>query len=145
MMGVGSFVSARLVQRYGERGVVVAAAALAMPFCLGLLVPSVAVAAGGYMLTCFLIGMVFPYMDVLLFRAVATQQRGVVKSISTMSWSLGWSLAAYLSGLLQQNGAWTTLIVVSSFGYVMCAVAFKVVPFSPVARRESVAAGSAAV
>lgn len=141
MMGAGSFVSARLVQRFGERAVVVLAALLAMPLCLGLLVDVAAVAVGGYMATCFLLGMLFPYMDVLLFRAVATGQRGVVKSISTMAWSLGWSLAAYGSGLLQQSGSWSLVIAIGSVGYVLCGVAFQVIPFNPVQRRESVANG----
>jgi MFS family permease len=92
LMGVGGIVGGQLVKRFGVRPVVVGASILSLPFCLGLLSPLLTVAVGGYFMLCLLIGMVFPYMDMLLFQAVATRQRGFAKSISTMSWSFGWAM-----------------------------------------------------
>lgn len=137
LMGVGGVLGGRLVARYGVRPVVVWAAILCLPFCLGLLSTQLSVAVGGYFVLCLLIGMVFPYMDMLLFQAVATRQRGVVKSISTMAWSIGWAIAAYASGLLQQDGNWQVLIILSALGYAGCGVAFGLIPFKPVSRRIS--------
>jgi predicted MFS family arabinose efflux permease len=95
------------------------------------------IAVGGYFVLCLLIGMVFPYMDMLLFQAVATRQRGVAKSISTMSWSLGWAIAAYGSGIMQRTGNWDALIVISAVGYALCGIVFGVIPFTAVRQRNT--------
>ncbi len=136
LMGVGGVIGGRLVGRYGVRTVVVAAGVLCLPFCLGLLSTQITLAVGGYFLLCLCIGMIFPYMDMLLFQAVATRQRGLVKSISTMSWSIGWAIAAYVSGILQMPGNWTLIIMFSAVGYALCGITFGVLPFTPVLRRE---------
>ncbi len=136
LMGVGGIVGGQLVKRYGVRPVVVFASILCLPFCLGLLSPLLTVAVGGYFVLCLLIGMVFPYMDMLLFQAVATRQRGVAKSISTMSWSFGWAIAAYASGMMQRTGNWDAMIVISAAGYALCGVLFGLIPFTAVRRRS---------
>lgn len=137
LMGIGGVLGGQLVHRFGVRPVVVVAGVLCMPFCLGLLSPQLLIAVGGYFVLCLLIGMVFPYMDMLLFQAVATRQRGVAKSISTMSWSLGWAIAAYASGTIQRTGNWDVLIVISAVGYALCGVLFGVIPFATVRQRNT--------
>ena len=136
LMGIGGIVGGRMVARFGVRRVVVAAGVLCLPFCLGLLSTQLAVAVGGYFMLCLFIGMIFPYMDMLLFQSVATRQRGLVKSISSMSWSIGWGVAAYASGILQMPGNWTMIIIASAVGYALCGVIFGLLPFTPVRHRE---------
>jgi predicted MFS family arabinose efflux permease len=95
------------------------------------------IAIAGYFVVCLLIGMVFPYMDMMLFQAVATRQRGVVKSISTMAWSIGWAIAAYGSGQIQAQGNWQLLIILSACGYAGCGLAFGLIPFKAVTMRAT--------
>lgn len=137
LMGIGGVLGGQLVHRFGVRPVVVVAGVLCMPFCLGLISSQLLIAVGGYFVLCLLIGMVFPYMDMLLFQAVATRQRGVAKSISTMSWSLGWAIAAYGSGIIQRTGNWDVLIVISAVGYALCGIVFGVIPFTAVRQRNT--------
>jgi MFS family permease len=137
LMGVGGVLGGRLVTRFGVRTVVVVAGILCLPFCLGLLSTQMIIAIAGYFVVCLLIGMVFPYMDMMLFQAVATRQRGVVKSISTMAWSIGWAIAAYGSGQIQAQGNWQLLIVLSACGYAGCGLAFGLIPFKAVTIRAT--------
>lgn len=115
---IAGFISGSLTNRFGAQRTVVFSALFAGLIMLGALIPHPFVFIGIYTLNMFLIGQVYPSGDVLILNTVGTQQRGFTTSINNMFWSLGWAIAASLSGWLQIQSGFIWPIVI----HVICMV-----------------------
>jgi hypothetical protein len=47
-----------------------------------------------------------------------------------MTWSLGWAGASILSGYMQANGSFNTVIIVSGLSYMISAVLVQFMPYT---------------
>lgn len=83
--------------------------------------------------TC-MVSFIFPLADVLLMGMIAPSQRGMATSVSNMMWSLGWAVAAWLSGVLQVQSGFFWPIVLSALAFLLVGIWFFVVPFPRYAR-----------
>jgi MFS family permease len=111
-LGLGGMFGRPVAQALGPRRGLVVLLGLAAVTGAGTLIPQPWVAYACYALSTFLIGMAFPFFDLLLIASVAPQQRGLTKSIASMQWSIGWATAAFLSGQLQvQYGFWLPIVL----------------------------------
>lgn len=111
-LGFGGMFGRPVAQALGPRRGLVVLLGLAAVTGAGTLIPQPWVAYACYALSTFLIGMAFPFFDLLLIASVAPQQRGLTKSVASMQWSIGWATAAFLSGQLQvQYGFWLPIVI----------------------------------
>lgn len=111
-LGLGGMFGRPVAQALGPRRGLVVLLGLAAVIGSGTLIPLAWVAYLCYALSTFLIGMAFPFFDLLLIASVAPHQRGLTKSVSSMQWSIGWATAAFLSGQLQvQYGFWLPIVI----------------------------------
>lgn len=95
--------SGYVAKRFGAQRTVVWSALGAAAIMLLAFVPNPLIFVVAYSIGMALIGQMYPAGDVLLLNAVAPAQRGFSTSINNMYWSLGWAVAAGVSGMLQVN------------------------------------------
>lgn len=129
LLGLGGLFGRPIANRFGPRkGIVILTllAALTGAFTLS---DAAWLSYTGYALSTFLVGMAFPFFDLLLIASVAPQQRGITKSISSMQWSLGWSLAALFSGYLQVEYGFVVPILIFAIGQAVAALVVLVLPY----------------
>lgn len=129
MLGLGGFFGRPIANRFGPRNGIILLTVLASLTGACTLFDHVWLAYIGYALSTFFIGMAFPFFDLLLIATVAPQQRGITKSISSMQWSLGWSLSALVSGYLQVQYGFVVPILIYAIGQAVAAVIVRFLPY----------------
>lgn len=98
---IAGLVSGYFTNRFGAQRTVVWAAAGAGLVMLAAFVPNPLVFVVAYTIGSTLISQIYPAGDILILNTVAPAQRGFTTSINNMFWSLGWAVAAGVSGVLQ--------------------------------------------
>ena len=129
LLGLGGLFGRPVANRFGPRKGIVFLTLLAAVSGAFTLSDNVWLSYAGYALSTFLVGMAFPFFDLLLIASVAPQQRGITKSISSMQWSLGWSLAALYSGYLQVQYGFVVPILIFAIGQAVAAMIVLVLPY----------------
>lgn len=126
---IGGLFVGRMIQWVGVRGGVLVAGIVAGCSTLGVLYPHPWVFAIVYSIFSFMVSFLFPLTDVLLMGMIAPSQRGVANSIANMLWSLGWAVAAWLSGWLQVTSGFFWPILISATASFLVGIWFWFIPF----------------
>ncbi|MFZ9858650.1 MAG: MFS transporter [Roseiflexaceae bacterium] len=129
LLGLGGLFGRPIANRFGARKGIIILTLLAAITGACTLSDMLWLSFTGYAISTFLIGMAFPFFDLLLIASVAPQQRGITKSISSMQWSLGWSLAALYSGYLQVEYGFVVPILIFAIGQAVAAVIVLFLPY----------------
>jgi len=129
VMGFGSVIGGPLSHRVGLRNAAAWTRFLAAPTLLLMLVPNLWVSSAAYYLSRLVIGVTFPLADALVMQSVPPHQRGISTSLTSMLWSLGWSLAALGSGYIQAHTGFFWVMIASGAAYIAGALSFYVIPF----------------
>jgi MFS family permease len=98
---LAGLLSGYFTNRFGAQRTVVWSAAGAGIVMLSAFLPNPIVFVVAYTIGMALIGQIYPAGDILILNTVAPAQRGFTTSINNMYWSLGWAVAAGVSGMLQ--------------------------------------------
>jgi len=118
-----------IIARLGIRRAILATTLACASLIMGILLPSALWFVIVYAMLSFMISMVYPLGDVLLMDSVAPVQRGLASSMAMMMWSLGFALAAMLSGRLQVASGFTWPILLYAVGFVVTGVLYWVIRF----------------
>jgi len=102
-VGIGSILGPRLVQKFNSKiRVVVMTQASSLVFLLVLAFsPFAWLAAIGYLLRGMLMNMAVPLYNAFCMENVSESEQGVVNSLISNSWTAGWAIGPFLSGLIQ--------------------------------------------
>lgn len=102
-VGIGSILGPRLVQKFNSKiRVVVMTQASSLVFLLVLAFsPFAWLAAIGYLLRGMLMNMAVPLYNAFCMENVSENEQGVVNSLISNSWTAGWAIGPFLSGLIQ--------------------------------------------
>jgi len=109
---VAALVSSAFITRLGAQRTVVVMALAAAGVMGGAFIEHPVVFVLTYTASMFFIGQIYPAGDVLILNTVGAAQRGFTTSINNMLWSLGWGIAASLSGWLQVTSGFTWPFVI---------------------------------
>ena len=109
---VAALVSSAFIARLGAQRTVVVMALAAAGVMGGAFIEHPVVFVLTYTASMFFIGQIYPAGDVLILNTVGAAQRGFTTSINNMLWSLGWGIAASLSGWLQVTSGFTWPFVI---------------------------------
>jgi MFS family permease len=104
---IAALVSSAFITRLGAQRTVVTMALVAAGVMGAAFIEQPIVFVLTYTASMFFIGQIYPAGDVLILNTVASSQRGFTTSINNMLWSLGWGIAASLSGWLQVTSGFT--------------------------------------
>lgn len=102
-VGVGTIIGPRLVAKFNSKiQVVVLTQATSLIFLLILAFsPYPWLAAIGFLLRGMLMNMAVPLYNAFCMENVAEHEQGVVNSLISNSWTAGWAIGPFLSGLIQ--------------------------------------------
>ncbi len=120
-MGLGALLGAPAAARLGLRRAASllrfgAVLAVALMFA-----PVLPVVVAGYVLRGAFIAASFPLNDALVMKLTPAQQRGAAVSLLTVLWSLGWSVAAWVSGQMQVAYGFVPVLAASLVAYALSA------------------------
>ena len=118
-----------IIARLGIRRAILATTLACASLIMGILLPSAMWFVIVYAMLSFMISMVYPLGDVLLMDSVAPVQRGLASSMAMMMWSLGFALAAMLSGRLQVASGFTWPILLYAVGFVATGMLYWMIRF----------------
>jgi MFS family permease len=118
-----------VIARLGVRNAILTTTLTCALLILGILLPSPWLFVVVYALLSFVISMVYPLGDVLLMDSVAPVQRGLASSMAMMMWSLGFALAAMVSGRLQVTSGFTLPIWLYASGFVLTGMLYWTIRF----------------
>lgn len=120
-MGLGALLGAPTAARLGLRR---AASLLRFGTVLAvalMFAPVLPVVVAGYVLRGAFIAASFPLNDALVMKLTPAQQRGAAVSLLTVLWSLGWSVAAWVSGQIQVAAGFVPVLAASLVAYALSA------------------------
>jgi MFS family permease len=120
-VGVGSILGPRLVQKFNSKiRVVVMTQASSLVFLLVLAFsPFAWLAAIGYLLRGMLMNMAVPLYNAFCMENVSESEQGVVNSLISNSWTAGWAIGPFLSGLIQIRYGFQPLFLTTAFIYLL--------------------------
>lgn len=120
-VGVGSILGPRLVQKFDSKiKVVVLTQATSILFLLVLAFsPFVWLAAVGYLLRGMLMNMAVPLYNAFCMENVEENEQGVVNSLISNSWTAGWAIGPFLSGLIQIRYGFQPLFLTTASIYCL--------------------------
>jgi predicted MFS family arabinose efflux permease len=120
-VGVGSILGPRLVQKFNSKiQVVVATQASSIFFLLVLAFsPFAWLAAVGYLLRGMLMNMAVPLYNAFCMENVEENEQGVVNSLISNSWTAGWAIGPFLSGLIQIRYGFQPLFLITAAIYCL--------------------------
>ncbi|MEY2845473.1 MAG: hypothetical protein RL076_1019 [Chloroflexota bacterium] len=126
---LGGLFVGRVMERFGSRAGILYAGSIAGVSTLAVLYPHPWLFTLVFSLCACMVSFIFPLADVLLMGMIAPGQRGIATSVSNMMWSLGWAVAAWMSGLLQVASGFFWPITLSACAFFLVGIWFYVVPF----------------
>ena len=129
-LGIGSILGGPLAKRLGIRRATSVSRFMVAPLMFVMLIPSFYVVSVAYDINRMLVGLTFPLFSALMMQSVPLKQRGTATSMSSMTWSLGWAGSAILSGYMQAQGSFNTVIIVSGLSYVVSALLVQFMPYT---------------
>jgi MFS family permease len=120
-VGIGSILGPRLVQKFNSKiRVVVMTQASSLVFLLVLAFsPFAWLAAIGYLLRGMLMNMAVPLYNAFCMENVSESEQGVVNSLISNSWTAGWAIGPFLSGLIQIRYGFQPLFLTTAFIYLL--------------------------
>jgi MFS family permease len=120
-VGVGSILGPRLVKKFNSKiRVVVMTQASSLVFLLILAFsPFAWLAAIGYLLRGMLMNMAVPLYNAFCMENVAENEQGVVNSLISNSWTAGWAIGPFLSGLIQIRYGFQPLFLITASIYML--------------------------
>ncbi|PKO06772.1 MAG: hypothetical protein CVU41_05415 [Chloroflexi bacterium HGW-Chloroflexi-3] len=121
LVGVGSILGPRLVQKFNSKiRVVVMTQASSLVFLLVLAFsPFAWLAAIGYLLRGMLMNMAVPLYNAFCMENVAENEQGVVNSLISNSWTAGWAIGPFISGLIQIRYGFQPLFLTTATIYCL--------------------------
>lgn len=121
LVGIGSIIGPRLVQKFNSKiKVVVLTQASSLVFLLVLAFsPFVWLAAIGFLLRGMLMNMAVPLYNAFCMENVPEQEQGVVNSLISNSWTAGWAIGPFLSGLIQIHYGFQPLFLATASIYLL--------------------------
>lgn len=121
LVGIGSIIGPRLVQKFNSKiRVVVMTQASSLVFLLVLAFsPFVWLAAVGFLLRGMLMNMAVPLYNAFCMENVAEHEQGVVNSLISNSWTAGWAIGPFLSGLIQIRYGFQPLFLTTATIYCL--------------------------
>lgn len=121
LVGIGSIIGPRLVQKFNSKiKVVVLTQASSLVFLLVLAFsPFVWLAAIGFLLRGMLMNMAVPLYNAFCMENVPEQEQGVVNSLISNSWTAGWAIGPFLSGLIQIRYGFQPLFLATASIYLL--------------------------
>ncbi len=121
LVGVGSILGPRLVQKFNSKiRVVVMTQASSLVFLLVLAFsPFAWLAAIGFLLRGMLMNMAVPLYNAFCMENVSENEQGVVNSLISNSWTAGWAIGPFLSGLIQIRYGFQPLFLTTAFIYCL--------------------------
>jgi MFS family permease len=120
-VGVGSILGPKLVQIYRSKiKVVVLTQSISIIFLLILAFsPFAWFAAIGYLLRGMLMNMATPLYNAFCMERVEEYEQGVINSLISNSWTAGWAIGPFLSGLIQLNYGFKPLFIATASIYCL--------------------------
>lgn len=121
LVGVGSILGPRLVQKFNSKiRVVVMTQASSLVFLLVLAFsPFAWLAAIGFLLRGMLMNMAVPLYNAFCMENVSENEQGVVNSLISNSWTAGWAIGPFLSGLIQIRYGFQPLFLTTATIYCL--------------------------
>jgi len=121
LVGIGSIIGPRLVQRFNSKiKVVVLTQASSLIFLLILAFsPFAWLAAIGFLLRGVLMNMAVPLYNAFCMENVTENEQGVVNSLISNSWTAGWAIGPFLSGLIQIRYGFQPLFLATASIYML--------------------------
>lgn len=127
-MGVGAILGSPLATRIGLQRAATWLRFCSAPAILLMLVPFLIPAAAGAFLRGLFIAASYPLNDALVMQSVSPRQRGTAMSLMSVLWSLGWAVAAAISGWSQTRMGFAPALVSAAVAYALSAVAIARMP-----------------
>lgn len=120
-VGIGSIIGPRLVSKFNSKiQVVVLTQATSLIFLLILAFsPFAWLAAIGFLLRGMLMNMAVPLYNAFCMENVPEKEQGVVNSIISNSWTAGWAIGPFLSGLIQIRYGFQPLFLITASIYCL--------------------------
>ena len=121
LVGIGSIIGPRLVQKFNSKiRVVVMTQASSLVFLLVLAFsPFAWLAAIGFLLRGMLMNMAVPLYNAFCMENVSENEQGVVNSLISNSWTAGWAIGPFLSGLIQIRYGFQPLFLATASIYLL--------------------------
>lgn len=121
MVGVGSIIGPRLVQKVNSKiQVVVITQGSSIVFLLILAFsPFAWLAAIGYLFRGMLMNMAMPLYNAFCMENVDENEQGVVNSLISNAWTAGWAIGPFLSGLIQIRFGFQPLFLITASVYCL--------------------------
>jgi len=119
LIGVGSLIAPRLATVLGGkiRAVVVTQAGSLCFLLLCGFAPSLWLSAAGYLVRTALMNMASPLYSAFCMERTPEQHQGFVNSILNITWTLGWAVGPFISGLVQEHYGFRPLFVATAILY----------------------------
>jgi MFS family permease len=119
LIGVGSLVAPRLSTLLGGkiRAVVVTQAGSLCFLLLCGFAPFLWLSAAGYLIRTALMNMASPLYSAFCMERTPEQHQGFVNSILNITWTLGWAVGPFISGLVQEHYGFKPLFVATAILY----------------------------
>ncbi len=119
LIGVGSIIAPRLSIGLGGkiRAVVVSQAGSLCFLLLCGFAPTLWLSAAGYLLRTGLMNMASPLYSAFCMEQTPEEHQGFVNSILNISWTIGWAIGPFISGLVQTQYGFKPLFVATAILY----------------------------
>jgi len=125
LTGIGCVVGPKMADRLGGKiRTVVITQGLSLGFLLLIGFSPVAwLAAIGFLARAVLMNMANPLFAAFALEQFDSRQQGVANSLMNVTWTLGWSVGPYLSGIIQNQAGFTPLFVLTGIFYGLSTLA----------------------
>jgi MFS family permease len=119
LIGIGSLIGPRLTTRLNGkiRTVVVTQFASLVFLLIAGFTHSLLLASVGFLMRAALMNMASPLYSAFCMEQTPERDQGMVNSVLNISWSLGWAVGPYLSGLVQVAYGFTPLFITTAVLY----------------------------
>jgi MFS family permease len=119
LVGIGSMVAPHLSTRMGGKIRAVVSTQLSSLLFLLLIgfAPVLWISSIGYLLRTALMNMAAPLYSAYCMERTPEQNQGLVNSVLNLSWSVGWSVGPFISGIVQEHYGFTPLFLVTALLY----------------------------
>jgi MFS family permease len=120
LIGIGSLIGPRLTTRLNGKIRTVAFTQFASLVFLMIagFTPSLLLASIGFLMRAALMNMSAPLYSAFCMEQTPERDQGMVNSVLNISWSMGWAVGPYLSGLVQVAYGFTPLFIATAVLYL---------------------------
>jgi len=124
LIGIGTVIGPRLTMRLNGkiRTVVFTQFASLVFLMIAGFTPLLWLASLGFLMRAALMNMSSPLYSAFCMEQTPERNRGMVNSVLSISWSLGWAVGPYLSGLVQVAYGFTPLFITTAILYLIAIV-----------------------